>query len=63
MRRGAMKKQCDLPLVFRGGTEKQKADWLTRLIAKNLAQEYGGRQQVSGFVIRGSSKQRPQTDS
>ena len=63
MRRVAMKKQCKPPLFFKGGTEKQKADWLTRLIATNLAQQYAGRQQVSGFVLRGSSKLRTQTDS
>jgi hypothetical protein len=51
-----MKKQCNPPLVFKGGTDKQKADWLTRLIATNLVQQDAGRQQVSGFVIRGGSK-------
>lgn len=56
-------KQCNPPLFFKGGTEKQKADWLTRLIATNLAQQYAGREQVSGFVLRGSGKQRPQTHS
>jgi hypothetical protein len=63
MRRVAMKKQCNPPLFFKGGTDKQKADWLTRLIAKNLAQEYWGKQKVSGFVLRGSSRGRPQKDS
>jgi hypothetical protein len=42
MRRVAIKKQCKPPLFFKGGTEKQKADWLTRLIATNLAQQYAG---------------------
>jgi hypothetical protein len=63
MRGIAKKKQCNPPLFFKGGTDKQKADWLTNLIAENLAQEYAGRQKVSGFVLRGSSKQRSQTDS
>jgi len=63
MRRVAMKKQCNPPLFFKGGTDKQKADWLTRLIATNLAQQDAGKQQVSGFVLRGSSRQKPQTDS
>ena len=58
-----MKKQCTPPLFFKGGSEKQKADWLTRLVATNLAQQYGEGQQVSGFVLRGSSKLRTQTDS
>ena len=63
MRGIPMKKQCDPPLFFKGGTEKQKADWLTRLIATNLAQQDAGRRQVAGFVLRGSSKQPSQTDS
>ena len=63
MRGIAKKKQCHPPLFFKGGTEKQKVDWLTRLIATNLAQQFAGRQQVSGFVLRGSSKQHNQTDS
>ncbi len=63
MRGIANKKQCNPPLFFKGGTDKQKADWLTRLIATNLTHQYAGRQQVSGFVLRGSSKQRSQTDS
>jgi hypothetical protein len=58
-----MKKQCNPPLFFKGGTDRQKADWLTRLIATNLARQYWGKQQVSGFVLSGSSKERPQTDS
>ncbi len=63
MRGIAKKKQCNPPLFFKGGTDKQKADWLTRLIATNLAQQYWGKQLVSGFVLRGSSKQRGQTNS
>ena len=63
MRRAAIKKQRNRPLFFKGGTEKQKADWLTRLIATNLAQESWGKQRIWGFVVRGSSKERPQTDS
>jgi hypothetical protein len=58
-----MKKQCNPPLFFKGGTDKQKTDWLTRLIATNLAQQYWGKPQVSGFVLRGSSGERPQTNS
>jgi hypothetical protein len=57
------KKRCNPPLFFKGGTDKQKADWLTRLIATNLVQQYAGRQRVSGFVLRGSSKPLDQTDS
>lgn len=63
MQRVARKRQCDPPLFFKGGTDRQKADWLTRLIATNLAQQYAGRQKVSGFVVRGSSKHPPLTDS
>jgi hypothetical protein len=63
MRGMVKKKQCNPPLFFKGGTDKQKVDWLTRLIATNLAQQYAGNQRVPGFVLRGSSKQRSQTDS
>lgn len=63
MRGNPKKKQCNPPLFFKGGTDKQKADWLTRLIATNLVQDYAGRQKVSGFVLRGSSELRSQTDS
>jgi hypothetical protein len=44
MRGNPKKKQCNPPLFFKGGTDKQKADWLTRLIATNLVQDYAGRQ-------------------
>jgi hypothetical protein len=63
MRGIATKKRCNPPLFFKGGTDRQKADWLTRLIATNLVQQYAGRQRVFGFVLRGSSRQLNQTDS